>query len=76
MRRFAVEIPVMRRRLRAAHGFGRELTKGRVRKRSPFASCAPSQHCPLCQCNRFEAHQSRRRERYGARGQIDGEMQQ
>jgi hypothetical protein len=74
MKRFAVEIRVMRRRLRAAHVFGRELTTGRVRKSSPFAGCAPSQHCGLCEAERTDRAQSRRRERYAARQKIEGEL--
>jgi len=65
VKRFALELPVMRRRLRAAHG--RELSNGRVRKRSPFAGCAPSEHCGLCESQRMDARQTRRRERYEGR---------
>lgn len=76
MKRFAVELPVMRRRLVAAAGYGRPLTKGRVRKSSPFVGCAPSKHCPLCQCERREDRSARRRQRYAARSQIIEGLQQ
>ena len=80
MRRFHTEIALMRNRLererfdhdgedcRCLHALGFH------RKHRPRESHGPNQHCFCCECERMEAKQARRRERYGAREMIALEM--
>lgn len=49
--------------------------KGTMRKRRPFDSCAPNQHCTCCEMERQDKRRTKRRERYGAREQIAEQMQ-
>jgi hypothetical protein len=76
MKRFHIELAVMRRRLRDARGFGRPLSRGHVRKRSPFNGCSPNQHCGLCNLERSEAKRARRSDRQAARLRIIEELTQ
>jgi hypothetical protein len=78
MRRFQEEIPVMTRRWRAEWiKHGRDFSKchcgagmGTMRKHRPFES-HPSSSCRICSQERYSEFLDRRRERYGARKEIN-----
>ena len=75
MKRFQMDRPVMVKRWRREwinHGrnFGNchcGLGIGTMRKHRPNESHSPNQHCSVCECERSEARQKRRKERYSGK---------